>query len=168
MAKRMKQAVHKKDIPQLSSTPTSLKKIGDRFTEKERKKDVPPPRMQFDDTNRVEKSKRRSLIKKNETINRVELFRHLPQYDYGTQLPDLALRVFELEPMHPAVLKVILLNTGAVTRDRSKTYHIALPFLFCIGPPYLSEFYDAIMLINNFYYMMTGQDNQPMIAARKV
>ncbi|CAM8911241.1 unnamed protein product [Rhodiola kirilowii] len=106
MTKTMKEASHKKDITQPSSTPLSEKKIGDRFSEKERKKDVPPPRMQFDDTSRVEKAKKRAVVKQTETRNRVELFRHLPQYDHGTQLPDLEMRFFQLEPMHPAVYKI--------------------------------------------------------------
>ncbi|XP_010262627.1 PREDICTED: translation initiation factor eIF-2B subunit delta isoform X3 [Nelumbo nucifera] len=74
--------------------------------EKDRKKDVPHPRMQFDDKQRVEKAKRRAVVKQTEARNRVELFRHLPQYEHGTQLPDLESRFFQLEPMHPSVYKV--------------------------------------------------------------
>ncbi|XP_062009660.1 uncharacterized protein LOC133726174 isoform X2 [Rosa rugosa] len=79
---------------------------GERPVEKERKKEVPPPRMQYDDTSRVEKAKRRSVVKQTEARNRVELFRHLPQYEHGTQLPDLESRFFQLDPVHPAVYKV--------------------------------------------------------------
>ncbi|KAL6135412.1 hypothetical protein ACLB2K_067640 [Fragaria x ananassa] len=79
---------------------------GERAVEKERKKEVPPPRMQYDDTSRVEKAKRRSVVKQTEARNRVELFRHLPQYEHGTQLPDLESKFFQLDPVHPAVYKV--------------------------------------------------------------
>ncbi|XP_021296698.1 translation initiation factor eIF-2B subunit delta isoform X2 [Herrania umbratica] len=82
------------------------KKGGDRAPEKDRKKDAPHPRMQYDDTSRVEKAKKRAVVKQTEARNRVELFRHLPQYEHGTQLPDLETKFFELNPMHPAVYKV--------------------------------------------------------------
>lgn len=84
------------------------KKGGDRPPEKDRKKDVPQPRMQYDDKSRVEKAKRRAVVKQTEARNRVELFRHLPQYEHGTQLPDLESKFFQLDPMHPAVYKVLI------------------------------------------------------------
>ncbi|PIA63488.1 hypothetical protein AQUCO_00201084v1 [Aquilegia coerulea] len=84
----------------------SEKRGSDRQTEKDRKKDVPHPRMQFDDKQRVEKAKRRAVVKQTEARNRVELFRHLPQYEHGTQLPNLESKFFQLDPMHPAVYKV--------------------------------------------------------------
>ncbi|XP_055822320.1 uncharacterized protein LOC129890945 isoform X2 [Solanum dulcamara] len=90
----------------MSSVATSETKGGDRPPEKDRKKDAPAPRMQFDDKNRVEKAKKRALVKKIEARNRVELFRHLPQYEQGTQLRDLESRFFHLDTMHPAVYKV--------------------------------------------------------------
>ncbi|KAG9450098.1 hypothetical protein H6P81_010063 [Aristolochia fimbriata] len=89
-----------------SSIVASDKKVTDRPSEKERKKDVPPPRMQFDDLQRVEKSKRRAVVKQTEARNRVELFRHLPQYVHGTQLPELESKFFQLDQIHPAVCKV--------------------------------------------------------------
>ncbi|XP_020203024.1 probable translation initiation factor eIF-2B subunit delta [Cajanus cajan] len=84
----------------------SEKKGGDIPPEKDRKKDAPQPRMQYDDKSRVEKAKRRSVVKQTEARNRVELFRHLPQYEHGSQLPDLEARFFHLSPVHPAVYKV--------------------------------------------------------------
>ncbi|GFS32415.1 NagB/RpiA/CoA transferase-like superfamily protein [Actinidia rufa] len=106
-AKSVKQPSQKKDVPPVApSIAASEKKGGDRLPEKDRKKDAPPPRMQFDDKNRVEKAKRRAVVKKTEARNRVELFRHLPQYEHGTQLPDLEAKFFQLDPMHPAVYKV--------------------------------------------------------------
>ncbi|KAJ4978927.1 hypothetical protein NE237_009707 [Protea cynaroides] len=100
-------ASRKKDVTAgASSVAASEKKGGDRAPEKDRKKDVPPPRMQFDDKQRVEKAKRRAVVKQTEARNRVELFRHLPQYEYGTQLPDLESKFFLLDPMHPAIYKV--------------------------------------------------------------
>ena len=92
-------------LPMTPSAP-SEKKGGDRQSEKDKKKDVLPPRMQFDDKNRVEKAKRRAVVKQTEATNRVELFRHLPQYKRGTQLPDLESKFFQLDPMHPSVYKV--------------------------------------------------------------
>ncbi|KAL5726076.1 hypothetical protein ACHQM5_009147 [Ranunculus cassubicifolius] len=88
------------------SVAASEKKGSDRPPEKDRKKDVPHPRMQFDDKHRVEKAKKRAIVKQTEARNRVELFRHLPQYEHGTQLPDLEAKFFHLDPMHPTVYKV--------------------------------------------------------------
>ncbi|KAK3024129.1 hypothetical protein RJ639_044384, partial [Escallonia herrerae] len=107
MGKTVKHPMPKKEGPPVtSSVAASEKKGGDRLTEKDRKKDVPPPRMQFDDKSRVEKAKRRAIVKQTEARNRVELFRHLPQYERGNQLPDLESKFFQLDPMHPAVYKV--------------------------------------------------------------
>ncbi|KAK7273189.1 hypothetical protein RIF29_14237 [Crotalaria pallida] len=94
---------HKNDN---ASVAASERKGGDRPPEKDRKKDVPQPRMQYDDKSRVEKAKRRSVVKQTEARNRVELFRHLPQYEHGSQLPDLEAKIFRLGPVHPAVYKV--------------------------------------------------------------
>ncbi|MCL7044791.1 hypothetical protein MKW94_009430 [Papaver nudicaule] len=102
-AKAGKQPPQKKEASQVA---VSEKKVSDRPTEKDRKKDVPHPRMQFDDIKSVEKAKRRAVVKQTEARNRVELFRHLPQYEHGTQLPDLESKFFSLDPMHPAVYKV--------------------------------------------------------------
>ncbi|KAL5167531.1 Translation initiation factor eIF-2B subunit delta [Glycine soja] len=89
-----------------ASVAASEKKGGDRPPEKDRKKDVPQPRLQYDDKSRVEKAKRRAVVKQTEAKNRVELFRHLPQYEHGSQLPDLEAKFFQLGPVHPAVYKV--------------------------------------------------------------
>ncbi|KAL1558928.1 translation initiation factor eIF-2B subunit delta-like isoform X1 [Salvia divinorum] len=101
--KSVKPAPQKKDN---SSVAASERKSGDRQTDKDRKKDVPHPRMQFDDENRVEKAKKRSVVKQAEARNRVELFRHLPQYEHGARLTDLESKFFQLGPVHPAVYKV--------------------------------------------------------------
>ncbi|THG06037.1 hypothetical protein TEA_019404 [Camellia sinensis var. sinensis] len=82
------------------------KKGGDRAPDKDRKKDVPHPRLQFDDKSRVEKAKKRAVVKQTEARNRVELFRHLPQYEHGTRLPDLESKFFQLDPVHPSIYKV--------------------------------------------------------------
>lgn len=101
------QPVQKKDAPPpASSIAASDRKGGERSMEKERRKDIPAPRMQFDDRSRVEKAKKRAVVNQSEARNRVELFRHLPQYEHGTQLPDLESKFFQLDPMHPAVYKV--------------------------------------------------------------
>ncbi|CAK7349790.1 unnamed protein product [Dovyalis caffra] len=105
--KQKQQPVQKKDAQQgAPSIAASDRKGGELPSEKERRKDAPPPRMQFDDKSRVEKAKRRAVVNQTEARNRVELFRHLPQYEHGTQLPDLELKFFQLDPMHPAVYKV--------------------------------------------------------------
>nr|XP_043615397.1 translation initiation factor eIF-2B subunit delta-like [Erigeron canadensis] len=98
-----KYPVQKKDTVSIAA---SEKRGGDRSADKDRKKDVPHPRMQFDDTNRVEKAKKRAVVKQTEVRNRVELFRHLPQYEHGTKLPDLEKKFFRLNSVHPAVYKV--------------------------------------------------------------
>lgn len=92
-----------------SSVAGTERKASDRPADKERKKDVPPPRMQFDDKSRVEKARKRSIINQTEARNRVELFRHLPQYEHGSQLPNLELKFFQLDSVHPAVYKVLCL-----------------------------------------------------------
>ncbi|URE21885.1 Translation initiation factor eIF-2B [Musa troglodytarum] len=105
--KVVKSPAQKKDGPQVANpSVSSEKKVVDRPPEKDRKKDIPPPRMQFDDIHRVEKAKRRALVYQFEAKNRVELFRHLPQYIHGTQFPDLETKFFQLDPMHPSVYKV--------------------------------------------------------------
>ncbi|KAI9088367.1 hypothetical protein K1719_029816 [Acacia pycnantha] len=105
-AKYSKESLQKKGGPPAASPMSTDKKVSDHPFEKEKKKDMPPPRMQFDDKNRVEKAKRRAIVNQTEATNRVELFRHLPQYEYGNQLPDLQLKFFQLDSVHPAVLKV--------------------------------------------------------------
>ncbi|KAM7278320.1 hypothetical protein ACFE04_005454 [Oxalis oulophora] len=85
------------------------------------KKDVPAPRMQFDDKSRVEKAKKRSMVNQREARHIVELFRHLPQYEHGTLLPNLESKFFELDPMHPAVYKVGLdFLSGHITTDNAR------------------------------------------------
>ncbi|CAL1354679.1 unnamed protein product [Linum trigynum] len=97
----------KKDAPHVAvSVAASERKGGDKSQEKERRKDAPAPRMQFDDKSRVDKAKRRSVVDQTEARNRVELFRHLPQYEHGTQLADLESKFLQLDPMHPAIYKV--------------------------------------------------------------
>lgn len=99
----------KKDTASVAAT--SEKRVVDH-KEKDRKKDVPHPRMQFDDATRVEKAKKRAIVKQTEVRNRVELFRHLPQYEHGTKLPDLEYKFFRLNSnsVHPAVYKVLYSN----------------------------------------------------------
>ncbi|CAA0814325.1 NagB/RpiA/CoA transferase-like superfamily protein [Striga hermonthica] len=94
--------------PRKESSPVAAfeKRTGEHQPDKDRKKDVPHARMQFDDENKVEKAKKRSVVKQIEARNRVELFRHLPQYEYGTRLSDLGSKFFELDSVHSAVYKV--------------------------------------------------------------
>lgn len=105
------------------------KKVADRPPEKERKKDVPHPRMQFDDQHRVEKAKKRAVVNQSEARNRVELFRHLPQYVHGTQLPDLESKFFQLDHIHPSVYKVGLQYlSGNITGGNARCIAMLLAF----------------------------------------
>jgi translation initiation factor eIF-2B subunit delta len=124
-AKSKKQSSQKKDGPPVTSSVTIDKKSINHPLEKERKKDPPPQRMQFDDHNRVEKAKKRALVNQTEARNRVELFRHLPQYEHGNQLPNLESRLFQLDSMHPAVFKVLFLKLFfSSTKDHKLFLHV--------------------------------------------
>lgn len=58
--------------------------------------------MQFDDRDRVAKATKKNIVEQTETKNRVELFRHLPQYVHGSQLPSAEAKFFRVqEPGHP-------------------------------------------------------------------
>ncbi|KAK3149868.1 hypothetical protein QOZ80_3AG0224080 [Eleusine coracana subsp. coracana] len=119
----------KKDVPQAAGSVASEKKTSERLPERERKKDAPHPRMQFDDVHKVEKAKKRAVVNQSEARNRVELFRHLPQYVHGTQLPDLESKFFQLEPMHPSVYKVGLQYlSGEVSGGNGRCMAMLLAF----------------------------------------
>ncbi|KAG1368397.1 translation initiation factor eIF-2B subunit delta-like [Cocos nucifera] len=128
--KVVKPSSQKKDGPLVTApVASSEKKVGDRIPDKDRKKDVPHPRMQFDDKHRVEKAKRCAVVNQSEARNRVELFRHLPQYIHGTQLPDLESKFFQLDPMHPSVYKVGLQYlSGVISGGNSRCIAMLLAF----------------------------------------
>ncbi|XP_016180587.1 translation initiation factor eIF-2B subunit delta isoform X2 [Arachis ipaensis] len=127
--KGVKQSSGKKDGPPVTSSTAADKKSGGRSWEKERKKDVPPPRMQFDDKSRVEKAKRRALVNQTEAVNRVELFRHLPQYEYGSQLPKLESKLFQIDSVHPSVFKVGLRYlAGGTSGDNARCIEMLRAF----------------------------------------
>lgn len=132
--KLSKQPSQKKDVPlATSSVAVTEMKGGDRPTEKDKKKDVPPPRMQYDDKSRVEKAKKRSVVKQTEVRNRVELFRHLPQYEYGNQLHDLESKYFNLNTVHPAVYKVGLQYlTGSISGSNARCIAMLCAFMEAI------------------------------------
>ncbi|RDX78054.1 Translation initiation factor eIF-2B subunit delta, partial [Mucuna pruriens] len=104
--KSTKQSSQKKGDPPCVSPVATDKKAGDRPLEKDRKNDAPPPRMQFDDKSRMEKARRRAVVNPTESRNRVELFQHLPQYEHGTQLPNLESKFFQIGSVHPSVFEV--------------------------------------------------------------
>ncbi|TKY54949.1 Translation initiation factor eIF-2B subunit delta [Spatholobus suberectus] len=104
--KSTKQSSQKKGGPSCASPAATDKKAGDRPLEKDRKKDAPSPRMQFDDKSRMEKARRRAVVNPTESRNRVDLFQHLPQYEHGTQLPNLESKFFQIGSVHPAVFEV--------------------------------------------------------------
>ncbi|KAJ0616334.1 hypothetical protein HanIR_Chr02g0089451 [Helianthus annuus] len=47
------------------------------------------------------------VVKQTEVRNRVELFKHLPQYELKTKLPRLEMNFYGLNSVHPAVYKVL-------------------------------------------------------------
>ncbi|KAH7661690.1 translation initiation factor eIF-2B subunit delta protein [Dioscorea alata] len=131
------------------------KKVADRPPEKERKKDVPHPRMQFDDQHRVEKAKKRAVVNQSEARNRVELFRHLPQYVHGTQLPDLESKFFQLDHIHPSVYKVGLQYlSGNITGGNARCIAMLLAFREAIKdystPPEKALVRDLTAKIGNY------------------
>jgi len=91
----------KENILEKKGAQSSERKVTEKSGEKEKKKEIPAPRLQFDDKERVAKAKRRSLVEQTETKNRVELFRRLPQFVYGTQLPSLEAKFFQDDTTHP-------------------------------------------------------------------
>ncbi|KAM0833709.1 hypothetical protein ACQ4PT_064092 [Festuca glaucescens] len=75
------------------------------------------------------KRKKRAIVNQSEARNRVELFRHLPQYVHGTQLPDLESKFFQLEPIHPSVYKVGLhYLSGEVSGGNGRCIAMLLSF----------------------------------------
>eukprot|EP00270_Netrium_digitus_P018577 TRINITY_DN7085_c0_g1_i2.p1 TRINITY_DN7085_c0_g1~~TRINITY_DN7085_c0_g1_i2.p1 ORF type:complete len:837 (+),score=273.79 TRINITY_DN7085_c0_g1_i2:62-2512(+) len=69
---------------------------------------TPKPQLQFDDEARVAKARRRQFVEQTEVKNRVELFRHLPQFVHTAQLPALENVFFSSDASrpHPAVYQV--------------------------------------------------------------
>ncbi|XP_062204338.1 probable translation initiation factor eIF-2B subunit delta isoform X2 [Phragmites australis] len=117
------------DVTQVNPPIASDKKTGQHPRDKDRKKDAPHPRMQFDDVHRVENTKRHSVVNKSETQNRIEMFGHLPQYAHGTQLPDLKSKFFLLDAMHPSVYKVGLQYlSGDISGDNARCIAMLLSF----------------------------------------
>lgn len=133
------------------------RKSTERSLEKEKKKDVPGVRMQFDDEHRVAKAKRRSLVEQTEAKNRVELFRHLPQFVHGLQLPALEEKFFQEDPMHPhpAVYKVGLQYlTGDIVGGNARCLAMLSAFQEAIKdyttPPEKSFVRDLTAKINSY------------------
>ncbi|KAH9622458.1 hypothetical protein KSS87_005892, partial [Heliosperma pusillum] len=150
------QALQKKIAPSTaSSMVVSEMKTGDRSSEKERKKDIPAPRMQYDDKSRVDKVKKRFVVKKTEVKNRVELFRHLPQYEYENQLSDLESKYFEHVQVHPAVFKVGLQHlAGNITGSNARCIAMLYSFKEAIEdyhtPPQKTLSRDLTARISNY------------------
>ncbi|PON62077.1 Initiation factor 2B-related [Parasponia andersonii] len=159
--KPVKHPSHKKDSPSVAPTvAASDKKGGDRIPEKERRKEVPPPRMQFDDKSRVEKAKKRAVFYQTEAKNRVELFRHLPQYEHGTQLADLESKFFQLEPIHPAIYKVGLQYlTGNISGGNARCIAMLQSFEEAIRdyttPPEKSLYRDLTAKLSSYISFFT-------------
>ncbi|KAG0478848.1 hypothetical protein HPP92_013567 [Vanilla planifolia] len=113
----------------LQETASAFEKGLKHNPDKDRKKEVPQPSMQFDDRSRVEKAKRRAVVNQFEARNRVELFRHLPQYEHGTQLPYLESKFFHLDHIHPSVYKVGLQYlTGSASGGNARCKEMLLAF----------------------------------------
>ncbi|KAJ8752355.1 hypothetical protein K2173_003991 [Erythroxylum novogranatense] len=144
-----------KNTPSIArSVSASDKKVGERQLDKEKRNDVPPPRMQFDDKKRVEKAKRRALVNKTEARNRVELFQHVPQYEYGTQLPHLESKLFQLDSMHPAVYKVgVKFLAGDISGDNARCVAMLRAFQEVIKDytfPPGKDIRDLLTKVNNY------------------
>lgn len=122
------------------SVPTQALAPAGSIEKKQGKKDVaaPHPRMQFDDMTKVGKLKKRAIVNQSEARNRVELFRHLPQYEHGTQLPDLEFKFFQLEPIHPSVYQVFFYSIRLVISE----LHVSIVLL-----PHFNLFYFSPLLI---------------------
>lgn len=105
--KSTKQSSQKKGGPSCASPVAIDKKAGDRPFKKDRKKDAPSPRRQFDDKSRMEKARKRAVVNPTESRNIVELFQHVPQYEHGAQLSNLESKFFHLGSVHPAVFEVL-------------------------------------------------------------
>ncbi|CAM6090738.1 unnamed protein product [Calypogeia fissa] len=121
-----------------SSSSSDQKSVAEsvKSLEKKKKKDMPAPRMQFDDEQQVEKAKKRALVEQTETKNRVELFRHLPQFVHGTMLPSLEVKFFmeDVLHLHPAIYKAGLqLLTGDVVGGNARCVLMLLAFREMIG-----------------------------------
>ncbi|XP_074568574.1 uncharacterized protein LOC141825085 isoform X2 [Curcuma longa] len=124
--KVVKPTPQKKDVPEVAAS--SEKKV-DRPLEKERKKEVPPLHMQFDDKHKVEKVKRRAIVNQCEAKNRVEFFQHLPQNVHGTQLQELEAKIFQLDSVHPSVYKVGLHHlSGKISGGNARCIAMLLAF----------------------------------------
>ena len=111
--KSTKQSSQKKGGPSCVSPVATDKNAGNRPLDKDRKMDAPSPRMQFDDKSRLEKARRCAVVNPTESRNKVELFQHLPQYEYGTQLPNLESKFFQIGSVHPAVFEVLFFGNNA-------------------------------------------------------
>ncbi|XP_042438239.1 translation initiation factor eIF-2B subunit delta-like [Zingiber officinale] len=124
--KVVKPTPQKKDVPEVAAS--SGKKV-DRPLEKERKKEVLPLRMQFDDKHKVEKVKQRAIVNQREAKSRVEFFQRLPQYVHGTQLQELEAKFFQLDAVHPSVYKVGLHHlSGKITGGNARCIAMLLAF----------------------------------------
>ncbi|KAL0926484.1 hypothetical protein M5K25_002719 [Dendrobium thyrsiflorum] len=142
-----------KDGPE--DTATASEKRADRNLDKDRKKDFPHPSLQFDDKNRVEKAKRRAVVYQFEARNRVELFRHLPQYEYGSQLPYLESKFFHLDHIHPSVYQVgMQYISGSTSGGNARCKEMLLAFRMAIMDysisPEKSVVRDLISKINSY------------------
>ncbi|OIV97189.1 hypothetical protein TanjilG_28940 [Lupinus angustifolius] len=158
--KSTKQSSQRKDAPTVTSTAVTDKRSGNRPSEKERKKDVPATRMQFDDKNRVDKAKRRAVVNQTEARNRAELFRHLPQYEYGSQLPQLEAKLFQLDSVHPAVFKVGLRYlAGDISGSNARCIEMLRAFQEAIGdystPPEKALVRDLTAKISSYVSFFT-------------
>ncbi|CAJ1944334.1 unnamed protein product [Sphenostylis stenocarpa] len=118
--KSTKQPSRKKVEPSCAFPVAAVKRAGDLLSEIDRKNDVPPPRVQFDDKSRMEKARRHAVVNPTDR-NRVELFQHLPQYEHGTKLSNLESKFFHLGLVHPSVFESILrYTTGDISGSNAR------------------------------------------------
>lgn len=129
----------KKDVI-TGSGPTQAIVLAGSIEKKQGKKEVvaPHPRMQFDDMTKVGKLKKRAVVNQSEARNRVELFRHLPQYEHGTQLPDLELKYFQLEPIHPSVYQVFFYSIKLLISELHISHYAPLTLQYVLLLPLIN------------------------------
>ncbi|XP_020227539.1 translation initiation factor eIF-2B subunit delta [Cajanus cajan] len=119
--KSTKQSSEKKGGPPCASPGDTDMKAGDRSLEKDRKKDAPPPQIQFGSKSQMERARKRGVVNPTESGNGVELFQHLPQYEHRTQLSNLESKFFHNDLVHPAVLEVGLrYSTGDISGGNAR------------------------------------------------
>ncbi|GAQ79038.1 eukaryotic translation initiation factor eIF-2B delta subunit [Klebsormidium nitens] len=149
--------------PAEPKTPKATPRREGSLAGSEKKPPVPAVRMQFDDKDRVAKATKKNIVEQTETKNRVELFRHLPQYVHGSQLPSAEAKFFRVQEPghpHPAVYQVGLRYlTGDIVGANARCVAMLLAFAEMIRdystPPQKTLVRDLTAKINSHVQFLT-------------